>query len=915
LLVSVEFESTLIFTGEFMFKRNKICTAALAALGGTLLATSLPVLAQGEQRVEITGSAIKRIDAETAVPVTVLRVEELRRQGITTVEQIVMSISAGQVTTGTSQVVGSGSGGASFADLRGIGANKTLVLLNGRRVANNAYDSSAPDLNMIPFATIERVEVLRDGASALYGTDAVGGVINFITRKDFTGGTITLGADRPQEDGGKASQVNVGFGYGDLSTTGFNIFGFFDVNKQDRIEGTQRPFNARQPGGLSPTPFPANYYQDGAVVGNPSAPGCTDPFLIPAGDGTSCIIATSPFVNYTPESDRVSAMLRGSLALGSDHTLSAEWFGTRNEVQSLIAPVPYGVVYQNRLRPDGTPNPFFPGNPGSTVTPAFPIDPTFTRANMNPTPGVTLDPGFVIAKWRDMAHGQRTDSTDNEQQRFVLQLEGVAAGWDYQAAATYNSNEVAQNVSGYSDGNMIYKGMAYGVLNPYGPQDAGGQALIDASGLSGNLQNAKGTVTGVDARMSRELADWFGAGRKSALAIGGEFRKEEFWQAANTPFAEKVAASTGIDPTSVAEGERDVWALYAELDIPLMKNLDLTAALRFDDYSDFGNSTNPKLTLRYQPMSNLLLRGTYSTGFRAPSLYEINSTPYFTNTPTSNDPLYCPGGVIVPGKAPVFYCGVQFQALYGGNTDLEPEEATNYTIGVVFDATKNLSFGADLWWVKLENQIGSITSATVLGDPATFDSLIIRDPSGNLPIDSTVCPGPDCGYLDLRTQNLGGLNANGIDLFLTYGQSLGSMGRVNFSLNSTYIDTYEYQDYTNGPWNQNVGVFVGSGPIFKWKHAAAASWAFGDWMFGGAAYYKSGYTDQDPVNTVSSYATLDAYVRWEAMKGLGLTFGIANLTDRDPPYSNQQETFQANYDPRFTDPTGRKFYIRGTYQF
>ena len=118
LLVSVEFESTLIFTGEFMFKRNKICTAALAALGGTLLATSLPVLAQGEQRVEITGSAIKRIDAETAVPVTVLRVEELRRQGITTVEQIVMSISAGQVTTGTSQVVGSGSGGASFADLR-----------------------------------------------------------------------------------------------------------------------------------------------------------------------------------------------------------------------------------------------------------------------------------------------------------------------------------------------------------------------------------------------------------------------------------------------------------------------------------------------------------------------------------------------------------------------------------------------------------------------------------------------------------------------------------------------------------------------------------------------------------------------------------------------------------------------------
>ena len=151
--------------------------------GGAALMLAQPAFAQENapiQRVEITGSAIKRIDAETAVPVTVVKMADLKKEGITTVEQVMANLSVSQASTGTSQSVGLSTGGASFADLRGIGANKTLVLLNGRRLANNAIDGSAPDLNMIPFAALERVEVLRDGASALYGSDAVGGVINFI---------------------------------------------------------------------------------------------------------------------------------------------------------------------------------------------------------------------------------------------------------------------------------------------------------------------------------------------------------------------------------------------------------------------------------------------------------------------------------------------------------------------------------------------------------------------------------------------------------------------------------------------------------------------------------------------------------------------------------------------------------------
>src|ERR1700733_4887154 len=167
---------------EPMFQRTKICSGLLMAFGSSLLTIAPGAFAQDTtvQRVEITGSSIKRVDAETSEPVTVIKADDLKKQGVTTVEQIMQNVSAMQVQQTSSQAVGAGTGGASFADIRGLGANKTLVLLNGRRIANSAFDSSAPDLNSIPFGAIERVEVLRDGASALYGTDAISGVINFI---------------------------------------------------------------------------------------------------------------------------------------------------------------------------------------------------------------------------------------------------------------------------------------------------------------------------------------------------------------------------------------------------------------------------------------------------------------------------------------------------------------------------------------------------------------------------------------------------------------------------------------------------------------------------------------------------------------------------------------------------------------
>jgi iron complex outermembrane receptor protein len=901
-----------------VFKKSKIGSAVSIALGGSLVLAALPALAQVTQRVEITGSAIKRIDAETVVPVTTFRAEDLRAQGITTIEQILSQLSAAQVTQTSSQQVGAGTGGASFADLRGIGASKTLVLLNGRRVANNAIDGSAVDLNMIPFAALQRVEVLRDGASSLYGTDAIGGVINFITRSDFTGGAITLGVDRPRGKGGEAENANVGFGFGNLARQGFNVMGFIDVTKQDPIGGTERPFNARQPGGLSPTTFPGNYFQAGAV-GNPAAPGCTTPsFLTPAGDGTSCIIKTSEFVDYSPRFERTSIMLRGSLAFGTDHTLSAEWFGSQNESTTAIAPVPYGGLRMNPRRPDGSPNPYFPGNATSSIpTPNIPINPAYIGPTATSTLPAGAQPGYINVRWRNIDGGSRSNTSDNKQQRLLVGMDGLFSGWDYRLGLSYNENKIVENVNGYSNGVMITAAVRDGVINPFGAQSAAGAALIEAARLGGNLQNHTGKVTTLDARGGRELGDWMGSGRQVALALGGEVRTEDFISAANPPVAALLIASTGVDPDSKAEGKRDVAALYAELNVPVFKGLDLTGAVRYDRYSDFGDTVNPKFSVRYKPFDQLLLRASYSTGFRAPSLYELNAVQSYTNTGTVNDPINCPGtpGVALPGKSPALYCNVQFQRLTGGNTNLQPEESKNWNIGIVLEPTPGVTMGLDFWSIKLTNAIAALSETTVLGDTATFGQYIRRNGDGDLSTDGTGCPGPNCGYLDLRQQNLGDTNTNGVDFSLNLNHNLGAMGRLKLGLNGTYVTKYEYQDFIGGPFNQNVGVYVGTGPIFRIQHAVSAAWTLGNWTLGGVARYKSGYTDQDPSNKVAPYQTTDAYVSWAAMKGLNLTFGINNLADTDPPYSNQGEVFQANYDPRFTDPTGRKYYLRATYQF
>jgi len=895
---------------ETVLSRSVRLMFTAGAIGATLLAQ--PAFAQqaddaGIQKVVVTGSAIKRIDGETSVPITVLKMSDLKKEGITTIEQVMSNISSSQSSQGTSQAVGASTGGASFADLRGIGANKTLVLLNGRRLANNALDSSAPDLNMIPFAAIERIEVLRDGASSLYGSDAVGGVINFITRKDFTGGVATIGGDTPKAGGGVSKNANVAFGKGDIDTDGFNLFGVLDYQTQNSVNGGERDYNTRYPGGLSNSTTVANYYQKNTYnpLALPGGAGCTSQLNMISNGGAGCKLSTSPYVDYVPKSERESGLFKGTFKLPQGHELGVEYLFSRSSVRTQIAPVPYGALIMNNT------SPYYPGN---GITPAnSALSPTYGLGKDETLPDGAL-PGYITGEWRDLPNGPRTDNNVNTQQRLVTSLQGTVAGWDYQTALSYNENKVVENLTGgYSNGDIITNGVLDGTINLFGNQSAAGATLLANAGKSGVIQSAKGKVESWDINASREFGDWLHAGRNAALAIGGQAQHQSFLAAANTEYAQQVIASTGIDPNTYNAGSRNVYALFAELNVPITKELDVTVAGREDKYSDFGRTFNPKVGFRYQPTKKVLVRGSYSTGFRAPSLYEIHAANTYTNTSTLSDPLRCAGD---PNA-----CDTQFLALYGGKKNLSPEKSKNVTFGLVVEPIDNLTLGADLYYIKLDDQISQLSDKDVFADPVKYAALFHRNPAGQLSTDGSQCPNPaTCGYVDLRTENLGDLITNGVDLSATYRLRTPAYGVFNFGMNSTWVHKYDYQNEANGAWNQNVGTYSGAGPVFRWQNTASVNWNLAQWSAGLTGHYKTGYTEADragnvDAHSVPSYTTMDSFIGWTQPKGYALTFGIRNMFDRAPPLSYQTATFQAGYDPRFTDVLGRTYYVRASYSF
>jgi iron complex outermembrane receptor protein len=875
-----------------------------------------------DQRVEITGSMLRKTDAETALPVTVIQAEELKKLGIVTAEQALSRIAANQSNFGVSQGVGATTGGKAEADLRGLSgpqgtnSNKTLVLLNGRRIANHAFDAAAVDLYAIPIAAISRIEVLRDGASAIYGTDAIGGVINFILKTDYTGLEISAETQQPQASGGgDTNRVTLSGGFGNLNTDKFNFVGSLDFRKQDVLLAADREFSksgvirGAVTAGTSGTSFP------GDLNGfEPTLPGCAPPNSIPNETGTSCRYDFSRDVDAIPENEQTTALLRGSYAFTPTTIGSLEYLYARNKSKQQVAAVPTSMLMPAT-------SPFFPA--GAPLTAGGIPD-------LN-NPGGPNIPGGV-ANWRMVPGGKRVSGSDTTTERAMAELQGsFTGGWDYKTALGYSNNKSdASAIGGYLNEDIIQTGVFNGLINPFGGQTAAGQALIDSAQPGGAVTlTGKSEMTFADFRVSKDLYQ-MPAGMLSG-AFGVEVRNEKASFVATDITA--ALPSLGIDPDSDTSGKRDVWAVFAEVGIPVMKGLDFTVAARYDNYSDFGSTFNPKVGLRFQPMKEMLVRGSYNKGFRAPTLYELYQPPALTfTTDNYDDPLLCPGGVPVPGASAGVVCGqqvLQRQAGPGGLgqpvSNLKPEKSDTYTIGLVFEPIANLSFGIDYWNIKIKEQIAPTPEQAIFGDTATYASRFVRCSAlpatgpGASRDDINTClnfPAFDpIAFIDTPNENLGDLRTDGIDVSAGWRSPTTPYGGFGVTFDGTYVIGYEYQRLRNGEFINAVGRYSDNAPVFRWQHVLTGSWGMGPWSALLAYRYKTGYLDQDGVNDVGSYTIWDTAVTWTGVKNLTLTAGVKNIFDKDPPLTGQVTTFQRGYDPRFTDPLGRTFTFRASYQF
>lgn len=850
-------------------------------------------------RVEITGSSIKRVDAETALPVQIIKREDIERSGVTTAAELLskVSASAAGLTDGASFSDISGQRGFSGANLRGVGVSSTLVLLNGRRLANFASPggNAGVDLNSIPSSAIQRVEVLKDGASAIYGSDAIGGVINFITRSDYQGGDVAIYAAATQHGGAGKTSATLSGGLGNISTDKFNIFGVIDLQNTQALRSTQRDWigSAYQPDinldvGSSNT-FPANVRatkSSGSATGsryNPSVPNCNGPATVYRPDSfvgsKACMYDYMYDTEIFPASKRASILARGQFAIDADNTVFAEFLNNTTTTNYRISPL--------------------------TITDLnYPLSGKYYPVGL--VPGT---PTALRVSMRLSGAGGRTNDVEATAQRLLLGAKGLVAGWDYDTAMNYSVNTVADKyVDGYVKRSTFDAAFLSGNINPFGPSDAAGAALLNSTKISDSARESKGSTTSVDFKASRDIFAM--GGGNAAVAAGLEFRRETM---GFTPSVLLAAGEIRGDSAAVPiEGSRNVSAAYVELNLPVSKTLETQLALRHDRYSDVGVTTNPKAGVRWTPAKELVVRGSMGSGFRAPSLSDLYAP---TNVGQTNgiydDALGCSklGAADKPD-----YCGIQPDKLRGGSPDLKPEKSKQFSLGLVLEPNRSFSTSLDYWRLEKTDVIVA-PEGSYFSDPVRNAAYITRD---------SFSPAPGVpGYItqiDSRLRNIGSLQTSGVDVNVDWRLPSSDLGKLSVVLNGTYVIDYTSQEGAGAKDVSAVGVFANDQVVQKWRHTLSFNWDSGPWSATLQQTFYLGYTDQN-TNPDGSERRVDNYALWDltgsfaVSKGLKIRAAIKNLLDSNPPSSNQVYSFLAGYDPNYTDPRGRTVYASMNYAF
>jgi iron complex outermembrane receptor protein len=932
---------------------------------------------EGASEVVVTGSRIRRDPNNSPLPLQIITNQELVREGISNPEQLISYLStngngADNLASNSDVVSGAqrGTNGLSSANLRGQGSASTLVLLNGRRVAAHGLQGSAVDVNQIPFAAIERVEVLKDGASAIYGTDAIGGVINFITRKDYQGLGVQGFVDATEAGGGNIYRLSGIAGYGDLNEQGFNIMGAVAFSSNRILRGSQRDFvNGNQPErGLSidtrGTPIatifntaitalqaPQGTLTQGLTLTLPNgangAGGGINILDLPGGAGCDSVDGGLPYdevlwatatAQYAcawdtgraaviqQPIDTLTYYTRGVVRVGGGHEIFAEVTGSSADSAK---------SFSNAQVSGNTSNsPFFyPLNSLTTAT----YNDVFNKLKAAfPASAAALDGRYgrpIAFRWRCIACGPREYETSTDTIRATLGVDGpLFSRWDYRAGASYAKSESSSVLgSGYYYRGTLGTG-AYdpaapqaagapagfrglvgalnsGLLNPFSvtQTEAGLAALESVSAEGATLYGGQYEVRQFDGSVSGPLFDLFG--NRVQAAVGVDYRRETYSfngsdaAAANAPVI-FLAAFDNVN--ALTPKKRTVKAAYAEVLVPLGDRFEITGAIRVDDYTGFGTTTNPKISAKYRPINQVMFRGSYNTGFRVPSFNQIFNGTTISPNPgnTLVDPTLCPQGTVngpQPGCAPITP-----DSLSGGNLELGPETSKQWTVGVVFEPARMFSLSLDYWNIDVDNTIGTITLQQLLANIGAFPDRIQRT--------NGIITG-----VDLRTGNFGSRRTEGLEVAARAGADLFG-GVLTAGLDGTRLFEKREKLLPNLQYTDLIGVFSLTGDLgLKWKHNAFIGFRTGAWNFNLSQIFRNGYRNfalpgsaARPLYNprVKNYVIYNAAVSYEPWKDLRLTAGIKNLFDKDPPFAITYDSNTgagSSWEPRVADPRGRSF--------
>ena len=518
-------------------------------------------------------------------------------------------------------------------------------------------------------------------------------------------------------------------------------------------------------------------------------------------------------------------------------------------------------------------------------------------------------------RYRAAVNGNR-DITDIAQApRLTFGVRGSAAGWEFDSAVLHSASQVREhNNDGWPVLTKLLPLLNSGTVNFFGDNTPAVQAQLRASNFHGDAYTISSSLSSVNGRATHELLAL--PGGPLALALGVEVRQEHFRFNPSKEISEGDIAGYG-GSLAYTNRSRDVDAVFAELNLPITKTLEANAAVRHDRYQGVGRSTTPKLSLRWQPVPALLLRGAVGKGFRAPSLADL-----FTHTTTGvslqglTDPIRCP-----TTEDPIRDCQTQFATTNGGNVALKPETAQNTTFGLVFEPVKGASVSLDFFAINLKNAISNGVPATsILGDPAKYAAYLTRGP-----VDPAfpALPGPIIN-IDQHNLNLGQVRLAGLDFDARWKIAAGDWGQFTLALSGTYFSKYDTQnpDGTFSPGVDQVNTSTG-GVVPRLKTYQSLTWSRGPWESTVAVNWQKGYDDiaatLPPFATrqVSAYTTADVQVGYSGFKGVKLALGVRHLFNQDPPYTNTggQTSFQSGYDQQYGDPRGRFIYRNASYAF